>query len=74
MLIISFYRDVLSVGSSAPWPDVIKQMTKGRTNRIDAGAILRYFKPLFKFLKRQNQVEPVIGWFTNQEDTGLLEY
>ncbi|KAJ8687257.1 hypothetical protein QAD02_023051 [Eretmocerus hayati] len=64
--------DVLSTGSSMSWSDVIRQMTRGRTNRIDAGAILRYFKPLAQFLKRHNQVEPVIGWMTSQEDTALF--
>lgn len=69
-----YYRDVLSVGSSMTWPDIIRQMTRGRTNRIDAGAILRYFQPLAQFLKRHNQIEPVIGWVTNQEDAGLFVF
>ncbi|KAL7286356.1 hypothetical protein TKK_0019313 [Trichogramma kaykai] len=60
--------DILSVGSSQSWPDVIRQMTRGRTNRLDASAMLRYFAPLAQFLKRQNQMEPVIGWITSQED------
>ncbi|XP_058794125.1 angiotensin-converting enzyme-like [Phymastichus coffea] len=63
--------DILSLGSSMSWPNIIRQMTRGRTNRIDAGAMLRYFKPLTEFLRRHNQMEPVIGWVTNQEDTDL---
>ncbi|XP_011494543.1 PREDICTED: angiotensin-converting enzyme [Ceratosolen solmsi marchali] len=66
--------DVLSMGSSTPWPDIIRQMTRGQTNRIDASAMLRYFQPLSRYLKRQNQIEPVIGWLTNHEDTALFAH
>lgn len=47
-------------------------MTRGKVNRLDAGAIIRYFEPLNQWLKRQNQLEPVIGWVTSQEDAGTL--
>lgn len=57
-------------GSSASWPDIIRTMTRGKINRIDVGALLRYFEPLSKWLQRQNQMEPVIGWITSHEDTG----
>lgn len=62
--------DILSQGSSRPWQDIVREMTRGRTNRIDASAILRYFEPLYQWLQRQNQMEPVIGWITSQDDTG----
>ncbi|XP_046478728.1 angiotensin-converting enzyme-like isoform X1 [Neodiprion pinetum] len=64
--------DVLSVGSSRNWKDTIREMTRGRTDRLDAGAMLRYFEPLAQWLRRQNQMEPVIGWITSQEDTEML--
>ncbi|XP_043514734.1 angiotensin-converting enzyme-like [Frieseomelitta varia] len=64
--------DVLSMGSSRSWKDVVRQMTRGRTNRMDAGAILRYFEPLNQWLKRQNEMEPVVGWITNRDDTALF--
>ncbi|XP_029165808.1 angiotensin-converting enzyme-like [Nylanderia fulva] len=60
--------DVLSMGSSRPWQDVIRQMTRGRVNRIDAGAMLKYFEPLNAWLRRQNKMQPVIGWITNRDD------
>lgn len=66
--------DVLSQGSSRPWQDIVREMTRGRTNRIDAGAILRYFEPLYQWLQRQNQMEPVIGWITSQDDTALFAH
>ncbi|XP_023289186.1 angiotensin-converting enzyme-like [Orussus abietinus] len=64
--------DVLSTGASRNWKEVVREMTRGRTNRIDAGAMLRYFEPLNQWLKRQNQMEPVIGWITSQEDTEIF--
>ncbi|EFN63636.1 Angiotensin-converting enzyme [Camponotus floridanus] len=65
--------DVLSIGSSRSWQDVIRQMTRGRANRIDAGAMLKYFEPLNAWLKRQNKMQPVIGWITNHDDRDLRE-
>lgn len=41
-------------GSSTPWWDVLEEMTDGRTNRIDAYAILEYFRPLHDWLRKQN--------------------
>lgn len=41
-------------GSSLPWWDVLYEMTDGRTNRIDAQAILEYFRPLHDWLRQQN--------------------
>lgn len=61
------------MGSSRPWQDVIRQMTRGRVNRIDAGAMLKYFEPLNAWLKRQNKMQPVIGWITNRDDRGLIK-
>ncbi|XP_012258000.2 angiotensin-converting enzyme-like isoform X2 [Athalia rosae] len=66
--------DVLSAGSSRNWKDTIREMTRGRTDRLDAGAMLRYFEPLAQWLRRQNQMEPVIGWITSQEDTALFAH
>ncbi|XP_033208266.1 angiotensin-converting enzyme-like isoform X2 [Belonocnema kinseyi] len=66
--------EILSAGASRSWQDIVRQMTRGRTNRIDAGAILRYFEPLNQWLKRQNQMEPVIGWVTSEEDTALFAH
>lgn len=64
------YRDVLSMGASRPWQDIIRQMTRGRTNRIDASAMLKYFEPLNVWLRRQNEMQPVIGWIINRDDRG----
>lgn len=68
-----YCRDVLSMGASRPWQDAVRQMTRGRTNRIDAGAMLKYFEPLNAWLKRQNEMQPVIGWITNRDDKGCFQ-
>ncbi|XP_043682054.1 angiotensin-converting enzyme-like [Vespula pensylvanica] len=66
--------DVLSIGASRHWHDVVRQMTRGKSNRLDADAIMKYFQPLYEWLKRQNEMEPVIGWITIQEDTALFAH
>lgn len=66
--------DVLSIGASRHWHDVLRQITRGQTNKLDAKAMLKYFEPLTEWLERQNQMEPVIGWVTNQEDTALFTH
>ncbi|XP_047368061.1 angiotensin-converting enzyme-like isoform X2 [Vespa velutina] len=66
--------DVLSIGASRHWHDVVRQMTRGKSNRLDADAIIKYFQPLYEWLKRQNEMEPVIGWITIQEDTALFAH
>ncbi|KAK0158218.1 hypothetical protein PV328_009250 [Microctonus aethiopoides] len=66
--------EVLSQGSSRSWPDLVRTMTRGKMNRIDVSALLRYFDPLNKWLQRQNQMEPVIGWITSHDDTGQWHF
>jgi peptidyl-dipeptidase A len=61
------------MGASRPWQDVIRKITRGRTNRIDAGAMLKYFEPLNAWLKRQNEMQPVIGWITGRDNNGWFK-
>jgi len=61
------------MGASRPWQDVVRKMTRGRTNRIDASAMLKYFEPLNTWLKRQNEMQPVIGWITGHDDNGWFK-
>ncbi|XP_071039889.1 angiotensin-converting enzyme [Parasteatoda tepidariorum] len=53
--------DTLKLGSSVSWREAMKVITKGKTDKIDASAILEYFKPLYDWLKEQNKDE-FIGW------------
>jgi hypothetical protein len=61
---------MLSLGSSRPWPEVIRIMTRGRTDRLDARPLLEYFKPLSMWLNIQNREESLVGWSTTGDDTG----
>jgi peptidyl-dipeptidase A len=49
------------MGSSKPWPDVIRTLTRGKTNKMEAGPILEYFHPLMEWLKEQNK-DYASGW------------
>ncbi|XP_041371786.1 uncharacterized protein LOC121385251 [Gigantopelta aegis] len=51
--------DMLRLGSSKPWPDVMEQMTGQR--KMDVGPLIKYFKPLVDWLKEQNKMERP-GW------------
>lgn len=46
-------------------------MTRGRTDKLDAGPLLEYFKPLSMWLNVQNRDESLVGWSTTGEDTGM---
>ncbi|KAJ3608492.1 hypothetical protein NHX12_025539 [Muraenolepis orangiensis] len=52
-------RTVLKAGSSKPWPEVLQEALG--TNKMDAGALMRYFDPIIKWLDKQNKNE-TIGW------------
>lgn len=53
------YRKVLKAGSSKPWPEVLQEAIG--TNKMDAGALMRYFDPIIQWLKKQN-VNETLGW------------
>ncbi|GIY34930.1 angiotensin-converting enzyme [Caerostris extrusa] len=55
---------VMELGSSEHWSEAMKIMTGGATNRMDAGPILEYFKPLLEFLEQQNRNE-TLGWISD---------
>jgi peptidyl-dipeptidase A len=52
-------NDMLSMGSSRPWPDALEAMTGSR--QMDATAIIEYFAPLKQWLDEQTKGKPV-GW------------
>jgi peptidyl-dipeptidase A len=53
------YGEMLSLGSSQPWPETLEKLTGTRT--MDATAILDYFRPLEAWLAEQNKNESC-GW------------
>lgn len=53
--------DMLALGASKPWPQALKAITGGKTSKMDARSILRYFQPLYDWLVKYNMGKPV-GW------------
>lgn len=54
-------RDVLKLGSSRPWQEVLKEMT-GQSN-ISAKSFMSYFKPLLHWLVNENVKQgDILGW------------
>ncbi|XP_049524962.1 angiotensin-converting enzyme-like [Dermacentor silvarum] len=55
------FGEVLALGKSKSWPEVLGLLTKGRTKEMDATPLLEYFQPLYRWLQKQNEGKPV-GW------------
>ena len=58
---------MLKAGSSKPWPEILKEMTN--QNKMSAGPILEYFKPLENWLDEiisQNKIK--VGWKSTIDD------
>nr|XP_014291052.2 angiotensin-converting enzyme-like [Halyomorpha halys] len=65
--------DIMSIGASRSWPEVLRIATRGATDKLDARPMLEYFKPLLLWLKVQNRNEKMIGWVTSEEDSALFQ-
>lgn len=58
---LHFPRDTLKLGSSRPWPEVLKKLT-GESN-LSTKALMTYFKPLLNWLVTENvRHGEVLGW------------
>ncbi|CAH1642884.1 unnamed protein product [Spodoptera littoralis] len=64
--------EIMQVGASKPASEVIKSMTRGKTNKISPEALVKYFRPLELWLRVQNRDEPLIGWSSNYHDVALF--
>ncbi|XP_076041212.1 angiotensin-converting enzyme-like isoform X2 [Oratosquilla oratoria] len=54
-------KEMLSLGSSRPWQEAMEVMTGQR--KMVAGPLLRYFDPLYQWLKQKNQENgDGVGW------------
>ncbi len=51
--------DMMKMGASRPWPDALEALTGDR--RMDATAIIDYFRPLLDWLEEQNR-DATCGW------------
>ena len=50
---------MLKMGSSKPWPEAMKSISG--SNKMEATAMMEYFKPLLDWLKERNRGHKV-GW------------
>ncbi|CAH0599911.1 unnamed protein product [Chrysodeixis includens] len=64
--------EIMQAGSSKPASEIIKSMTRGKTNRISPEALVKYFRPLELWLRVQNRDESLIGWNSNYHDVALF--
>nr|ALJ94035.1 angiotensin converting enzyme 2 [Rhinolophus alcyone] len=55
-------HQMLSVGKSQPWTSVLKDFVDSKD--MDVGPLLRYFEPLYTWLKEQNR-NSFVGWNTD---------
>ncbi|XP_029783975.1 angiotensin-converting enzyme-like protein Ace3 [Suricata suricatta] len=54
-------EDVLKLGSSKPWPEVLQKIT--RQTEVSAKALMTYFKPLLNWLVTENVRQgEILGW------------
>jgi len=55
------FGQMLKLGSSKPWPDVLEKLTGER--KMSSRPILKFFKPLHQWLKKENAKNgDLIGW------------
>ncbi|XP_059145136.1 angiotensin-converting enzyme-like [Physella acuta] len=54
----TLFSSMMKLGQSKPWPDAMEVMTGQR--KMDAGALLEYFRPLHEYLQQENGND--FGW------------
>lgn len=55
------FKEMLSMGSSKPWADVLHHLTGER--KLESQAMLDFFQPLHQWLKRENSARGYpVGW------------
>ncbi|CAH2237878.1 angiotensin-converting enzyme-like [Pararge aegeria] len=64
--------EIMQPGASMSASDIIRSMTRGKTNRISPESLVKYFRPLELWLRVQNRDEQVIGWNSNFQDVALF--
>ncbi|KAF7283980.1 hypothetical protein GWI33_022798 [Rhynchophorus ferrugineus] len=65
--------DILKVGKARHWQDVVKMLTRGKSDKLSAEPLLEYFEPLLEWLKQANKYEKVVGWMSNKKDVALYQ-
>lgn len=60
-MFLSLCREMLALGASKPWPDALEIITGQR--KMEASALVEYFKPLLDWLEKKNKETGAhIGW------------
>lgn len=59
-------------GASLSSSQLMKILTRGKTNRLSAEPLLDFFNPLKAWLEQQNRND-IIGWNSNMEDVALFK-
>lgn len=67
-----FYSEVMQHGASLSSSQLLKIITRGKTNRLSAEPLLDFFNPLKAWLEQQN-CHDIIGWNSNMEDVALYK-
>lgn len=58
-----FCRAMMSLGSSKAWPEAVATLTGDRQQGLDTGSLLRYYAPLYLYLRARNEESRAcIGW------------
>ncbi|GBP34322.1 Angiotensin-converting enzyme [Eumeta japonica] len=64
--------EIMQSGASKPAPEVIRALTRGKTNRVSPEALVKYFRLLELWLRVQNRDEAVIGWHSDTGDVAMF--
>lgn len=63
-------------GASLPANEVLRHLTRGKSSKLTAAALLQYFQPLQLWLQERNRKDGdqlVIGWNSNLDDVKLFK-
>lgn len=66
------FSEVMQHGASLSPSQLLKILTRGKTNRLSAEPLLDFFNPLKAWLEQQNRND-IIGWNSNMEDVALFK-
>lgn len=59
-------------GASLAPSQLLKILSRGKTSRLSADALLEFFEPLRNWLEQQNRYD-LIGWNSNMDDVALFK-
>lgn len=60
-------------GASLSASQLLKIITRGKTDRLSVEPLLEFFRPLNTWLEQQNRNEMIVGWNSNMEDVARFQ-